>query len=177
MSFNVTLSNVENLYGIDVIVRWNSTALQVLSATSVLGVESHPTGVLHETVDYPIITVEDNATQEIGEYHLVATSQGSADSFNGSGTIATLTFNITNAGRSDITVQSELADHPLVGETTSELIAHNDLGGSVDAVPIPEFTEIAVLSFLVVIVSAVLLYSKKLSAKRLYSYQSTSFCA
>ena len=165
VTLNITISNVENLYGVDVTFNWNNSELQLQSATSNLGVESHPQGVLHEASGMPIIVAEENASQEIGEYHLVATSQGTADSFNGSGTIATLTFNVTSLGHSEIRLTSELADHPQPGETTSEFITHNDVGGSVDAATIPEFPEVAVLLLLAVFVTAAMVFSKKNSRK------------
>ena len=162
LTVNITIGNVENLFGLDVTFNWNSSELHLQSATSNLGVESHSNGVLHEASGSPIIVAEDNASQETGQYHLVATSQGTADSFNGSGTIATLTFNVTSTtGHSNLGLTSELADHPLPGETTSEFIAHNDVGGSVDSAAIPEFPEVAILMLLAVFVTAALLFSKK----------------
>jgi hypothetical protein len=165
LTVNITISNVENLYGLDITFNWNSSTLQLQSATSNLGVESHSNGVLHEASGSPIIVEEDNSSQEIGEYRLVATSQGTADSFNGSGVVATLTFNVTSLGHSELGLTSELADHPLIGETTSEFIAHNDVGGSVDAAAISEFPEVALLMLLAIFVTAALLFSRKFSAK------------
>ena len=161
LTVNITIGNVENLFGLDVTFNWNSSVLHLQSATSNLGVESHSNGVLHEASGSPIIVAEDNASQESGQYHLVATSQGAADSFNGSGTIATLTFNVTSTGHSNLGLTSELADHPLPGETTSEFIAHNNVGGSVDSAAIPEFPEVAILMLLAGFVTAALLFSKK----------------
>ena len=157
---NITLSNVQNLYGVDVTLNWNASILQFVSATSLLGVESHPGGVLHEAVTI----AEDGTSEEVeGEYNLVATSMNPADSFNGSGTIATITFNVTKVGHSDLTLQSELADHPLP-EEFSALIDHTDVSGSFDAV-IPEFPSAFVVATLIVVVTVVLLFSKKLLKK------------
>ena len=165
LTVNITIGNVENLYGLDVTFNWNSSVLELQSATSNLGVESHSNGVLHEASGSPVIVAEDIASQETGEYHLVATSQGTADSFNGNGTIATLTFNVTSLGRSEFGLTSELADHPLPGETTSEFITHTDVGGFVDAAAIPEFPEVAILMLLAVFVTVALLFSKKIFKK------------
>lgn len=158
-TINITVSNVQNLYGVDVTLDWNTSILQVVTATNLLGVESHPGGVLHDSVDI----TEDSASQEIGEYHLVATSVNPADSFNGSGAIATITFNVTKVGRSDLILLSELADHPLP-EEVSTFIDHTDVGGSFDAV-IPEFPSVFAVATLVVIVTIGLLFSKKLLKK------------
>jgi hypothetical protein len=57
-----------------------------------------------------------------------------------------LTFTVISQGQTQLDLTSELADHPLPGEATSELIAHADVGGMVDAAPIPEFPEIARLA-------------------------------
>ncbi|MCW4019558.1 MAG: cohesin domain-containing protein [Candidatus Bathyarchaeota archaeon] len=165
LTLNITVSTVQNLYGLDVTLNWNKTVLQIENATTQLGVESHPRGVLHEAPEAPIIVAEDSFSQETGEYHLVATSQGTAAAFNGSGTIATLTFTVINAGYSELALTSELADHPLPGETTSELIAHSDIGGSVEAA-IPEFPQTALLAALIALVTMALVFSKRLPKKK-----------
>jgi hypothetical protein len=133
LKVNVTISNVQNLYGIDVTFNWNSSTLQILSVDDRLGVESYTDGVLHETPSYKIQIAVNDTSQATGEHHIVATSQGEAAAFNGSGTITALTFNVTGTGQSSLSVFSELADHPAVGETNSELIGHSDVGGTVDA--------------------------------------------
>ncbi len=161
LAFNVTISDVENLYGIDLTIGWNNSMLIAQNVTPHLGVESQAGGVLHETVDYPIIIVESALSQETGQYRLVATSQGAAASFNGTGIIASIVFNVTKAGKSEISVQSELADHPQPGETISELIIHEDVGSSLDVSPIPEFPQMAVLAILAVGVAVTVIWSKK----------------
>jgi hypothetical protein len=153
---NITISNVQNLFAVDVSLSWNTAVLQIKNAESRLGVS-----VLYN----PVNTVEQTVSQETGEYHLVATSQNPADSFNGSGTIATLTFNVTSAGHSDLTLQSELADHPLP-EEVSVAIEHRDTSGSVDAV-IPEFPAIVVVMLLLVLATVALLFFKRTINKRL----------
>jgi hypothetical protein len=166
LTVNVTISNVQNLYGIDVTVNWNSSALQILKVTDWLGVESYAGGVLHETPSYPVEIAVNNTSQETGTYQIVATSQGAADPFNGSGTVATLMFNVTGAGQSTINVLSELADHPAIGETNSEPIVHSDFGASVNAAPIPEFPQIAAVGLVLAIATVALLFSKKLLKKK-----------
>jgi len=157
---NITLSNVPNLYGVDVTLDWNASILQFISATSLLGVESHPGGVLHDAVS---IAANGLSEEVEGEYNLVATSVNPAASFNGSGTIATITFNVTKVGHSDLTLQSELADHPLPDEV-SNLIDHIDASGSFDSV-IPEFPSAFAVATLLVVVTVGLLFSKKLHKK------------
>jgi hypothetical protein len=166
LTVNVTVSNVENLYGLDVTVNWNSSMLQLTDAAPQLGVESRPSGVLHETNDSPIIVAVDDSTSQVGEYHLVATSQADAASFNGSGTIVTLTFNVTQIGHSSLTVQSSLADHPQPTEATSELIDHSDVGASVDAAAIPEFPQTAAVLLLVGLVTVTFVFAGKRLKKK-----------
>jgi hypothetical protein len=167
LTVNITITNVQNLYGVDVTLDWNSSLLQIQSATSQVGVETYPGGVLHETSGYPIIVVQDNSSEELGEYHLVAASQGSADAFNGNGLIATIKFNVTNLGHSELTLQSDLADHPQPGETNAETIMHSDVSATVDATPIPEFPAVIILGLLVAVATTSLLLSKRLLRKNM----------
>jgi len=96
---NITISNVQNLYGLDITFRWNASVLQVLNVNSRLGVESHPNGVLHESLpDAEIDIAEDSVSSETGEYHIAATSVNPAPSFSGSGNVAIITFNVTRLG-------------------------------------------------------------------------------
>jgi hypothetical protein len=166
LTVNITISNVQNLYGLDVTVSWNNSALQILNINDRLGVEAYTGGVLHKTSSNPIEIAVNSTSQEAGEYQIVATSQGDAAPFSGTGTIATLTFNVTSTGQSTINVVSDLADHPEVGETNSEPIAHNDVGATVNGAPIPEFPQAAVFGLLLVCVTVALLTSKKMLKKK-----------
>ena len=153
LTVNIKVSNVQNLFGVDVTLSWNQSVLTVISATSQLGVDSHPGGVLYETSSYPIEVVDDTASQSTGEYHLLATSTGSSTpAFSGSGTIATVTFNVTSAGPIGLVLASELSDHPASGGTAN-LIDHTDTVDSVTAV-IPEFSSITTIIVLVVLATA-----------------------
>jgi len=157
ITINITLADVQNLYAVDVTLQWNTSVLQVLSANSRLGVESHSDGVLH--VDIQI--VEDNASQEMGQYHLVASSVAPAAPFSGSGNIAIITFNVTNLGHSELNLTTELADYNPSG---SSFIDHIDVNGTVDSV-IPEFPNIAVFALFLILVTFIVVISKKLFRK------------
>jgi hypothetical protein len=163
LTVNVTTSNVQNLYGVDVTLNWNTSVLKVINAKSLLGVESHLEGVLHETASYPIEIFEDNASQELGEYTLVATSAGSAPAFNGNGIIATLTFNVTNTGATGLQVTSDLSDHPATGQN-SKFITHTDIADSVNA--IPEYPSLIVLTLIMALATVALVVSKKRLSKK-----------
>jgi hypothetical protein len=132
---NVTIKNVQNLWGIDATITWDSRTMQLVKVSDWLGAETYPGGVLHETPTYPIAIAANETSQESGSHHIAAISQGDAAPFYGSGTIATLTFTVTGT-QSTINVTSELADYPEPGETTSEPIPHTDLGLIVETMPI-----------------------------------------
>jgi len=175
---NITLDNVENLYGLDLTLDYNSSVLQLVSvkpdgsnsasADGFLGTNSIPGGVLYGSP----VTVDSNAVNSgclyyntslstIDEYHLFATSVNPASSFNGSGTIASLTFNVLASGHSDLTLNSTLADHPEPGETTSEAITHTDVSGSFDVQKVPEFPLVPALAIVLVLVTIALVIAKK----------------
>lgn len=159
LTVNITISNVQNLYGVDVTLSWNTNVLMVTNAKSLLGVETHPEGVLHESSTDTLMVAEDSASQETGQYTLTATSVGSASAFNGNGIIATVTFNVTGTGATGLSVESELSDKPATGQT-SNFIAHTDTADAVDAV-VPEFPSILLVGFLIVAATAALIVTKK----------------
>ena len=135
IAVNITIFNVQNLYGLDVSLLWNPSALSIQNIDVHLGVESHPDGVLHETPSAEIFVQDNTANQENGEYHLAATSVAPAPSFSGSGNIATLTFTVTGTGQSEFILMTELADYNPSGST---LIDHTDVNGTINSEN-PEF--------------------------------------
>ena len=156
LTVNITISDVQNLFAVDVTLSWNTSTLEILSHTPLLGVESHPNGVLHENVDI----IDDSASQAAGTYTLSATSTGSGtESFSGSGIIATLTFNVTNSGSSTIGLETELADKPAYG-SNSNFITHTDVPSSIDVV-VPEFPTMVALIALIVVATSALVFAKK----------------
>jgi hypothetical protein len=170
---NVTVSNVQNLFGLNLTVNWNASLLQIVAANTQLGVETYPGGVLYGNrlnFDYDALVegdiyIGENLTlQSEGEYHLVAACVGDGPSFSGTGTIVILTFKVLDLGDSAITVQSDLADKPIDEETDSNYIDHIDVGGAVAAV-IPEFPAIAIVALLIGLVTVSLMLSKKNSKK------------
>jgi hypothetical protein len=174
---NITISNVQNLYGLDVTLNWNTSVLHVVQTQSFLGIESNPIGVLHN----PISIVEDSASQEAGEYHLVATSLNPAAPSNGNGNIATLTFNVTNPGQTELTLNSELANHPATDEVATP-IDHTDVSGLVETVTpssspfptvssspfptaTPEFSSILFIALLIGLTTTILVLFKRAQKK------------
>jgi hypothetical protein len=150
---------VQNLYGVDITFSWNASVLQVLNVNSRLGVESHPDGVLHESLpNAEIDIVADTVSPETGEYHIAATSVNPASSFSGSGNVAVITFNVTNLGRVGFGLESELADHPVSGEPAN-FLEHTDSIGNVDI--IPEFPSILMVALFLVLATTAVAFSKK----------------
>jgi hypothetical protein len=158
ITVNITMSNVQNLYGVDVSLLWNPSALSIQNVDVRLGVESHPDGVLHTASGADIFIQENTTDQENGEYYLVATSVAPAPAFSGSGNIAILTFNITDVGHSELILLTELADYNPSG---SNLIDHTDVDGSVDSV-IPEFPSVAIVGIVLVLVTTAAVAYKRL---------------
>ncbi len=162
---DLTISDVQNLAGLDIILDWNSSVLSLTNVALNLGVSSHTNGVLYGNnlnYDYDTIVAGDiyvNETTTSASYELLAQSIGqSTQSFSGSGKIATLTFTVLNTGRASFSIESELADHPTVGEV-AQLILHTDTADSIVAVP--EFSGLIVIALLIAASSAVVVASKK----------------
>jgi hypothetical protein len=107
------LSNVQNLYGLEVVLNWDPAVLRVVNVDVRLGVETFSDGVLHESSSSPSIFIaENNLTQTKGEYQLTATSMGSAPSFSGDGNIVRITFEPIALGESLLDLESQLYDYP-----------------------------------------------------------------
>jgi hypothetical protein len=135
-SFTVTISvsNVQNLYGLEVILNWDPAVLQATNAETHLGVESFSDGILHESSNSPpIFIAENNLAHALGEYTLDATSMAPAAAFTGSGNIVKITFNAIGKGVSALDLQSQLLDYPPADRDprVSEAIDHTTRGSSV----------------------------------------------
>lgn len=159
LTVTIKISNAQDVYGVDVSLDWNPAVLKAISATPMLGVESHTGGVLHESETYPIDVEVDSLTE--GQYHLLATSVGaSTPGFSGDGTIAIVEFNVTSAGSTGLALNNvELAikgnENPVEPST------------SVDTVNVvPEFP-IAAIIVGVVVASVTVLAATKLIKRKL----------
>jgi hypothetical protein len=147
---------------VDVTLFWDPLVLTIQNVNLRLGAESYADGVLHETASAEIFVQENIIDQENGEYHLVATSVAPAPSFSGSGTLASIAFNVTDVGHSDLILTSELADYNPSG---SNFIDHTDVNGSVDSV-IPEFPSATVISLVLILGITTIVLSKRLGKSR-----------
>jgi len=126
LTVHIEISNVQNLYAVDIALTWDTSMLKLDSNQSFVGVAS---GILNT----PVTVVQDTADQSTGEYHIVATSENPAGPFSGSGQLATLTFTVTGAGQSQLTFlnpNEQLASYPQSGET-SQFISATVVNGNV----------------------------------------------
>ena len=144
-AFTVTISlaNVQNLYGIEINLKWDSSIIQATKIDTRLGVESHADGVLHESTNTPpLFIAENDFTTAKDKYRLVATSTSPAPAFSGSGNIVTITFNPITTGTSQLTVTSELYDYPPTERDprVSQPIDHTNQNTIVNVVNIPTST-------------------------------------
>ncbi|HVP27369.1 MAG TPA: cohesin domain-containing protein [Candidatus Bathyarchaeia archaeon] len=161
-SFNVSIQivDVQMLYGVQVLLRWDPSILEATAATSHLGVEDHPDGVLHNEV----FTVTDRINQTSGEYALAAASLAPAGSFNGSGTVAVITFWVEENGSCTLTLdpQSTLAGIVKPGGTIFE-IPKTLVNGYFTTSAVPEYTSFMILSLFMVatLLTAYLITRKK----------------
>jgi hypothetical protein len=120
---NITVVNVQNLYGIEIALYWNASILRIADTDIRLGKEDYPDGVLHKPVYKNETFMED-------KYLLYGLSTQPAPSFNGSGTIVRLTFKVTGIGTSDLSLETKLASNIIPpGSTAVEEIAHKTING------------------------------------------------
>ena len=93
-SVNITIEDVENLYGIEIEFTWNPSIIEYVSHEVKIPVESYPEGVLHE----PVLEVKDEVNAAAGDYAIAYSSYQPAEPFNGSGIIFTMTFRVVGYG-------------------------------------------------------------------------------
>jgi len=125
---NVTVSNVQNLYGVEVTLFWNTSILELLNASHMLGVEAHPDGVLYGLSDEEISPYKDEVSQEQGRYILAGSSVAPAPSFNGSGNIVMLTFRVIGTGTCELEIESKLASD-IMTQSGVKPIEHTTING------------------------------------------------
>jgi len=150
---NVTVVEVQNLYGVEVNLYWNSSILKPISVDIRLGKTD---GVLYNS-----IYIAENSTQE-DRYVLAATSMAPAPSFNGTGNIATITFSVISLGSSHLDLEAKLWDHPPPNGWSTQ-IEHTTIDGFVSV--IPEFPNIMFVLLFLLLAILVVIISKKTSRK------------
>lgn len=158
---NITITDVQNLFGIEVTLHWDSSILQMMGADVRLGVESYPDGVLHEPF-------WKNETIQEGKYQLVGISTGrETPSFNGTGNVLRVTFNVTDVGSCELNLEAELADKPPVGGVSSP-IAHTTTDGffgrKSPEQPAWPYIVIIIVAVMAVVITAIAVYRKRIKS-------------
>jgi hypothetical protein len=87
---SVKIMDVENLYGFDMRLRWNTTFLEYVSRSIHVPRDAYLDGVLWN----PTLTLADGVNVTSGTYWIAYSSVIPAPSFNGTGTAFTMTFKV-----------------------------------------------------------------------------------
>jgi len=156
-SVNVTIVDVQNLYGLEAILSWDSTVLTLVNAEVQLGQDG---GVLNAPV-----YIVDNSTQG-SRYTVSATSMNPAPSFNGTGNIVRMNFSVIGTGTCKLNLQTQLYDYP-PPERDPRLslpIAHEDVDGFFQGV-IPEFPSYSVFVIIAMLTLFSIVLSKHISSR------------
>ena len=150
----VKVSNVVDLYGIDIKFAWDTTLLEYVSHEIHIPVEDYPDGILHE----PGLLLRDDVDTTAGTYWVAYASMAPAEPFDGDGIAFEMTFEVIAVGSCilDIT-SSDLADsggspiaHEVVdGEFSNEEelihdVAVTDVIASPDTVEVGEPVQVDV---------------------------------
>jgi hypothetical protein len=153
---NVTVVDVENLYGIEVDLSWNASILEPVGIDVRLGWAD---GAL-----YSPLYMAENSTQE-GEYTLAAAST-SATSFNGTGNLVIVTFEVKSSGTSNLTLATQLYDYPPPDRDPrlSMPIDHSTISGVFSSI-IPEIPNPAVLLVFMTFTVVAVAFSRRIQDK------------
>jgi hypothetical protein len=160
-TFNVSIvvADVQRLYGLEITLNWDPTILRVVKAEHRIGVEDYPGGILHK----PVMVVRDNVSQDHGLYLVAAACLNPAGSFNGTGTVAQITFNVTSLGTCELLLEAELPSDAWQGQ--SQPIDHQTINGFFGKQPAQELdwrTLIApAVVIVIILVLVVVIYLKK----------------
>jgi len=137
LNVSINIVDVQNLYGIALFLHWDPSILEATNTYVRLGVEDYPDGVLHKQ----ILPLADKINQTSGTYSVAALSISPAGSFNGSGTVAIITFSVIKKGSCELeldpqsTLASRLAtriDYTIVNASLSSQSAPSPPSEGVD---------------------------------------------
>ena len=123
----VKIEDVTNLYGFDIKLRWNTTFLDYVSYSVLVPNDTYPGGVLWN----PIIFAMNEVNTTAGTYWTAYSSRYPAPSFNGSGTVFTMTFRVKyHPVQPTANIRLELYSTDLVASDASS-IPHTTQHGTV----------------------------------------------
>jgi len=86
----IKIVDVTNLYGFDMVLQWNTTFLAYVSHSTRVPKDAYSDGVLWN----PVYPIEDQVNSTTGTYWIAFACIWPAPTFNGSGTVFTITFQI-----------------------------------------------------------------------------------
>jgi hypothetical protein len=157
-SINVTVVDVQNLYGLEMLLSWNSTILTLVDMEIQLGLDG---GVLNT----PLYIAENSTLGS--RYTLVATSTNPAPSFSGTGNIVRMNFSVISIGACKLDLQTQLYDYPPPERDPpiSLPVTHADVDGFFQGV-IPEFPNYLVLAAIAMLTLSFVVLSKHISSRR-----------
>lgn len=100
----IKIADVENLFGFDVRMSWDPSIVKYVSHTVTVPVESYPNGVLYRPIFLVRDEVNESGTPTDPESLLLAAylSLPSARSFNGSGTMLAVSFEVVGTGECEL---------------------------------------------------------------------------
>jgi hypothetical protein len=136
-NINVIVSNVQNLYGLEATVYWNASILNLVKVDIRLGKAD---GILYNSTAFPLLELQNETFQQQGRYVLAESSTAPAPSFNGTGNIVTLTFNVVRVGSCELSLDVELASN-IITETGAAPIAHTTINGFFGPIQIIAYPE------------------------------------
>jgi len=125
----VKISNITNLFGLEIMLNWNPAVIEYINHTNKIPVETYPDGVLHE----PVLWLPVGFNTTAGDYQIAVASFGDPPppSFNGSGTVFEMTFDVVNIGFSPIDIiLSNLATKPNATHPWGLPIPHEVINGT-----------------------------------------------
>jgi len=123
----VAVEDVQNLYGLDVQMSWNTQFLAYVNHTARIPVEFHSDGILHE----PVIMVKDEVDTGAGTYLVAYASMAPAPPFDGNGTVFEMTFHARTNGTCILKIfSSALADD------SGNPIPHNVKNGTIEIISV-----------------------------------------
>lgn len=157
-TINITVVNVQNLYGVEIALQWNASVLRAVHIDIQLGInQSNQDGILYD----PIFIAKNETSQAEGKYFLAATSYNPAPPYNGTGNIARITFNVLAIGNCTLELSSKLVDWPPPDREPRIPwpIEHITINGYFI---IPEFPHGIIIGvFMILLATLIILFNKK----------------
>jgi hypothetical protein len=97
----------ENLYGFDIVLKWDSDAVEYVAHEAKVPVETYSEGVLHQ----PVIEIKNEVDTSVGIYWLACASLLPAEPFNEDGVFFTVTFVLLKESANPFALDVILGDH------------------------------------------------------------------